>query len=191
MPIPHLRPLITADDIARSVRRMAADVSHDYAFLSAPNVGAQHAAPLPHASLAVIGILKGAFIFMADLVRAVTVSQQLDFIRYASYGSGTRPQSEPQLLFTPSLSLRDRHVLLVEDIVDTGHTTSRALAWIKAQGAASVKLCALLDKPSRREVPVHIDYLGMTVPDLFIVGYGLDAAEDYRHLPYIAVLEER
>lgn len=173
MTTPRLRPLIPQDEIAQLLRRLAWELRRDY-------LGED---------LVVIGILKGAFIFMADLVRMLDLPLQVDFVRAASYGGGVRPTTAPRFLLRPHLPLAGRHLLVVEDIVDTGRTTSAVLRYLARRRPASMRLCALLSKPSRREVPVVINYLGATIPDLFVVGYGLDAAEEHRNLPYIAYLE--
>lgn len=137
-----------------------------------------------------VGILKGSFVFMADLVRALDFSLELDFVRLSSYGGGT--QSSGSIIIEQRLrsSVRGRHVLVVEDIVDTGITVVFLLDHLKRKKPASLALCALLDKPSRRRVPVTINYLGTTVPDKFLVGYGLDFNEKYRNLPDVCVLED-
>ncbi len=136
-----------------------------------------------------VGILRGAFIFMADLVRALDMPVTVDFVRISTYGSGTRSSGKPRIAQGASSVIRGQHVLVVEDIVDTGITTRFLLDYLLKRGAASAKLCALLSKPDRRRVEVNIDYLGFTVPDVFVVGYGLDYAQQYRHLPDICVLE--
>ena len=173
MTTPPPRLLIPQDEIAQLLRRLAWELRRDY-------LGKD---------LVVVGILKGAFVFMADLVRLLDLPLQVDFVRVASYGAGVRPTSAPRFSLRPHLPLIGRHLLVVEDIVDTGRTTSSVLRYLDRQRPASLRLCALLSKPSRREVPVVINYLGAAIPDLFVVGYGLDAAEQHRNLPYIAYLE--
>jgi len=138
----------------------------------------------------VIGVLKGSFIFMADLVRNLNFPLELDFIRLSSYGCGTESSGKVKVIqdiITPS---EGRDVLVVEDIVDSGYSISFLLGYLQKKKSASVKLCCLMDKPLRRKVPVPVDYVGFTVPDKFLVGYGLDCAEQYRNLPDICVLEE-
>lgn len=134
--------------------------------------------------LVMIGVLNGAFIFLADLVRTVTIPHQIDFIRVASYGQSDSSSGTIRLAKDVELDLRDRHVLLVEDIVDTGTT----LAWLterfKERQAASVRICALIDKKERRQTEVRLDYVGFA-QDGFLVGYGLDYAEQFRYLPEI------
>jgi hypoxanthine phosphoribosyltransferase len=141
-------------------------------------------------NLLLIGILKGSFVFMADLVRKLDFPLEVDFIRLSSYGSSTRTSGSVKVVQGLRSAFRGRHLLVVEDIVDTGITVAFLIDYLKKKGPASVKLCALLDKPSRRRVTVTIDYLGTTVPDKFLVGYGLDFDEKYRNLPDICVLEE-
>jgi hypoxanthine phosphoribosyltransferase len=171
-----LIPLLSKEDIAATVRRLAQELDRDY----------QNCSPI------LIGILKGSFIFLADLVRNMEASiANIEFIRLSSYGSATVSSGEAKVLMALAGGVvKDRDVILVEDIVDTGITTTTALDYLRQQQPASLKLCALLDKPSRRQIPVTIDYLGFTVADHFIVGYGIDFAQQYRQLPDIYALEE-
>jgi hypoxanthine phosphoribosyltransferase len=143
-----------------------------------------------YSDLLVVGILNGAFIFTADLVRAISTPLEIDFIRVASYGAGTS-SGEIKLLKDLERSIAGKNVLLVEDIVDTGNTTTWLSKHLKDQGAASIHLCVLIDKRERREKPVKIDYCGFLVQDGFLVGYGLDYAEQYRHLADIYTLDNR
>ena len=126
---------------------------------------------------------------MADLIRALDMPVMVDFVRISTYGAGTRSSGKPRIVHGVRAPVKGQHVLVVEDIVDTGVTTHFLLDDLQRRGAASTKLCALLSKPSRRQVEVDINYLGFTVPDLFVVGYGLDFAQQYRHLPDICVME--
>lgn len=135
-----------------------------------------------------VGVLKGSFIFLADLVRQMQRPVELDFLRLSSYGNDTRSSGRVRLRMGVTSLVKGRDVLVVEDVVDTGLTTSYAAKYLKRKGASSVKLCTLLDKPSRRHVPMAPDYVGFTVPNQFIVGYGLDFNEQYRHLPDICIL---
>lgn len=168
------RVLITKAEIDATVKRLASEISRDY--------GGKN--PL------LLGILKGSFVFMADLVRQLDFPLEVEFIRLSSYGSGQQTRGKVKVVQGLRLDVRDRHVLVVEDIVDTGITVAFLLEYLKKKKPASVKLCALTDKPSRRRVPVRIDYTGLTVPDKFLVGYGLDFNEKYRNLSDICVLEE-
>jgi hypoxanthine phosphoribosyltransferase len=142
--------------------------------------------------LVLIPVLKGAFIFSADLLRCLCergATPVVDFIRAASYGEGDHSSGKVRLQLDVSVALANRDVLLVDDIADSGLTLSHLVAHLKRKGAASVKTCVLLDKPSRREVEFHPDFVGFEIPNCFVVGYGIDFAEDYRYLPYITCLE--
>src|SRR2546422_9216983 len=136
-----------------------------------------------------IGVLKGAFTFLSDLMRAADIPLNVEFIAISSYGVEMRTSGEVRILKDLDVAIEGRDILVVEDIVDTGLTLSYLLANLKSRGAESVKLAALLDKYDRREKEVAIDYLGFQIPDKFVVGYGLDFAERYRNLPFIAVLK--
>ncbi len=133
----------------------------------------------------VVGVLKGAFIFMADLIRKLTIPVTIDFVRVASYGSSTVSSGSISMKLPIGTDVAGKHVLLVEDIVDTGTTIQYLIDYLKSLHAASVSVCALIDKSERREVPVSIDYVCLNVSKGFLVGYGLDHAERYRHLPAI------
>jgi hypoxanthine phosphoribosyltransferase len=171
-----LIPLLSEETIAATVKRLARQLDRDY----------EHRSPM------LVGILKGSFIFLADLVRNMkTPLSNIEFMRLSSYGSKTISSGKVQVIMGVSEEvISNQHVLLVEDIIDTGITTTAALANLKAYNPASLKLCALLDKPARRQVPMTIDYLGLTVPNRFIVGYGIDFDQKYRQLPAIYVLGE-
>jgi hypoxanthine phosphoribosyltransferase len=136
-----------------------------------------------------VGVLKGAFVFMADLVRRLDFPLEMDFVRLASYGGGQETSGQVSLELDLRADIRGREVLVVEDIVDTGLTTAFLLEHLNKREPASLRLCALADKPSRRRAPVSPDYRGFTVPDRFLVGYGLDCDEQYRNLPDIYCLE--
>jgi hypoxanthine phosphoribosyltransferase len=166
--------LFSGEAIASVVARLAAEISRDY----------RSKDPL------FIAILKGSFIFMADLVRRLDFPLELDFVRLSSYGSGRRSSGTVRVEQGLRSSVKGRHVLVVEDIIDTGTTVAFLLQYLKKKRPASVRLCSLLDKPSRRRVPVTIDYSGLTVPDKFLVGYGLDFNENFRNLPEIYYLED-
>lgn len=172
---PNLVPLLSAEEISAAVARLAGELDYDYAGRS----------PV------VVGILRGCFIFLADLVRQMqTPLQSIEFVRLSSYGGGTVSSGRAKVLMgLPRPAVQGRDIILVEDIVDTGITTAAAFKYLKRSGAGSIKLCSLLDKPSRRVMPVNIDYLGFTVPDKFLVGYGTDLDQRYRQLPAIYTLE--
>lgn len=140
--------------------------------------------------LTIISVLKGSFIFAADLLRAINRPDvSMDFLGTSSYAEGTESTGVVRITYDLSKSVENRHVLLVEDIVDTGLTLQFLLETLRARNPLSVSVCALLHKPARQRVPVKIDYLGFTIEDAFVVGYGLDYAESYRCLPYVGVLE--
>ena len=161
--------LIKHQDIEKAVDRLAAEIRRDYTGKD----------PL------LIGILKGSFIFLADLVRSIDMPLQIDFVRLSSYGSGTQSSGKIKVVSRLTRPVKNRHIIIVEDIIDTGLTTQYFIEYLNKKKPASVKLCALTEKPSRRKTEVKIDYLGFTVPDKFIVGYGIDWDEKYRYLPDI------
>lgn len=139
--------------------------------------------------LLVVGILKGSVVFFTDLVRQMNMPLSIEFMVASSYGAGTESSGKVKILKDLSVDIKGRHVLLVEDIIDSGNTMDALIAELEKREPASVRLCALLSKPSRRKVDVPIDYCGFEVPDEFLVGYGLDYAEKYRNLPVIGVLK--
>jgi len=169
-----LQVLVSKKELAAIVKKMAAAITKDY---RAKN-------PL------VIGILKGSFVFLSDLVRQLDFPLEVEFVRLSSYGSGKQTSGKVKLVQGLKLDVKDRHVLVAEDIVDTGITLSYFMDYLKKKNPASLKLCALSEKTARHRVAVKIDYLGLEVPDKFLVGYGLDCNEKYRNLPDICVLEE-
>jgi hypoxanthine phosphoribosyltransferase len=168
------RLLISAQDIAVRVAALGGEV----------------AARLPDGALTVVGVLRGAFVFMADLVRAIPRDVRCDFLGVRSYGAATETSGVVQITSDLSLPVAGQHVLLVEDIVDTGLTLRYLLDLLQAQGPASLHVCTLLSKPSRRRVEVPLDFVGFEIPDRFVVGYGLDADQKFRSLPYVAVVDE-
>jgi hypoxanthine phosphoribosyltransferase len=170
---PNLEVLISEEQIQKRITELGAQIAREYA---------------GHNPL-LIGVLKGACFFLSDLLRAIDIPLGIEFIAISSYGSATRTSGEVRILKDLDVPIENRDIIVVEDIVDTGLTLSYLLANLKSRGAASVKLVALLDKHERREREVSIDYLGFEIPDHFVVGYGLDFAERYRNLPFIAVLK--
>jgi hypoxanthine phosphoribosyltransferase len=170
---PNLEVLIPTEKIKERISELGAEIARDYAGRN----------PL------LIGVLKGACLFLSDLMRAADIPLNVEFIAISSYGAEMRTSGEVRILKDLDVAIEGRHILVVEDIVDTGLTLSYLLANLKSRGAESVKLAALLDKFERREKEVPIDYLGFKIPDKFVVGYGLDFAERYRNLPFIAVLK--
>lgn len=173
LPAHSVETLLAADEIQKRVGEMGAAITRDYADVTEP--------------LLLIGVLKGATLFLSDLVRAIARPVEFDFVAISSYGAATRHSGEVRILKDLESSVTGKHVIIVEDILDTGLTLrfSYLIETIKARHAASVKVCVLLDKPSRRRVEVPVDYRGFTIEDKFVVGYGMDYAEAYRNLPYI------
>jgi len=152
-------------------------------------LGARIAADYKDKNPLVVSVLKGAVIFVADLIRAMDIPLGIDFIATSSYGNGDVSSGVVRILMDLGSSIRGRHILVVEDIVDTGRTLSYLMSMLETREPASLRLCVLLDKPERREAPVTANYVGFTIPDYFVVGYGLDFAEKYRNLPFIGVLK--
>ncbi len=136
-----------------------------------------------------VGVLKGAFMFMADLIRHISIPHEIDFMATSSYGAATESSGVVRILKDLDTPISGRDVLIVEDIIDTGLTLDYLLRILRARNPASLRICALLDKKERRRIPIHLDYVGFEIPNKFVVGYGLDFGEIYRNLPYIAVLK--
>jgi hypoxanthine phosphoribosyltransferase len=167
---------VSADEIARVVEGLARDITVAY----------QDKNPL------LVGVLKGCFVFMADLVRHLDMPLEVEFLSLSSYGRGrTRSSGAVEVLRGLRTPVKGRHVLVVEDIVDTGLTLRFTLDYLKRRAPASLKVCALFDKPARRRVEVPIDYRGLVIPDVFVVGYGLDYDECFRQLPGLYSLQEQ
>ncbi len=152
-------------------------------------MGAQITQDLKGKPLTVIGVLRGSFVFMADLVRAIDLPMTCDFLGLSSYGSSTKSSGVVRITKDLGDPVEDRHVLVVEDIVDTGLTLAYLLESLETRKPASVQIASLLSKPARRQVEVDVDYLGFTIEDRFVVGYGLDYAGEYRNLPYIGTMD--
>jgi hypoxanthine phosphoribosyltransferase len=167
--------LISEDDIRGRIMTLAAEIERDY--------------PQPE-GVHLVAILKGGFMFMADLVRAMSDRVTMDFMAVSSYGKGTTSSGQVRVLKDLDSNVEGRHIILVEDIVDTGLTLHYLQDLLKARAPKSLKTACLLSKPSRRKVDVAVDYIGFTIDDHFVVGYGLDYAEKYRNLPFIAILEQ-
>ena len=141
-------------------------------------------------SLIVVGVLKGAFMFMSDLLKKLTVDTEVYFLKAESYGAGTKTSGEVKITKDIEKDIKGENVLIVEDIIDSGYTMREVLKLLEERGPKSLKLCSCLSKPSRREYEIEIDYLGFEIPDEFVIGYGLDYAEQYRNLPYIGYIEQ-
>jgi hypoxanthine phosphoribosyltransferase len=152
-------------------------------------LGVQISAAYPDGDLLVLGLLKGSFIFLSDLVRQITRPIQVDFLVAASYGDNTFSSGNVRLLYDPETELEGKHILLVEDIVDTGRTLSRLIDLLKARNPRSLEICALLHKHIAKELKYSTKFVGFDAPNEFLVGYGLDHAENFRHIPYIASLQ--
>ncbi len=165
--------LISEEQIRDKVAELARRISVDYR-----DVG----------DLVLVGVLKGSFIFLADLARRLTIPRTIDFMALSTYGDGTETDGAVRMIMDLRQSIAGRHVIIVEDIVDTGHTLAYLVRTLTTRQPASLKTCALVHKPDRREVYAQIDYLGFEIPDVWVVGCGLDWAEKYRALPYIGVV---
>ncbi|MEG2454948.1 MAG: hypoxanthine phosphoribosyltransferase [Oscillospiraceae bacterium] len=165
--------LFSAADLDARITQLAAEINRDYA----------GKAPL------LVGILRGSFLFVADLARKITLPCTVDFMAISSYGRGTASSGNVKIRKDLTEDIAGRDVIVVEDILDSGNTLWNLLPLLQARRPASVRLCSLLDKPSRREKPVELHYCGFSIPDAFVVGYGLDYAEKYRNLPYIGILK--
>jgi hypoxanthine phosphoribosyltransferase len=165
--------LVSEEEIQAKVGELGRRISRDYA----------------GEELLLIGLLRGAIVFLSDLMRALDIPVRLDFIGISSYGVSTE-SGAVRLVMDLETDIAGRHVLVVEDIVDTGKTLAYLVDNLKSRQPASLRVCALLDKPERRQVPIQVDYVGFEIPDKFVVGYGLDFAEGYRNLPFVGVLKE-
>ncbi|HEU5154351.1 MAG TPA: hypoxanthine phosphoribosyltransferase [Gemmatimonadales bacterium] len=171
----------------RSLRRVVYDAEAIRRRVA--ELGREITSAYPDGDLLLVGLLKGSFMFLADLVREIERPLQVDFIRVSSYGTGRESSGRVELLYDPEASLQGKHVVLVEDIIDSGRTLSRLLALLQARGPASLSVCALLDKQLADVLP-EARFIGFVAPPVFLVGYGLDHAEEFRHLPFIAELDE-
>jgi hypoxanthine phosphoribosyltransferase len=173
--MPTTKILISETDIRQRILTLAAEIERDY-----PRDEGVH----------LVAILKGGFMFMADLVRAMSDRVTMDFMAVSSYGKGTTSSGQVRVLKDLDSNVEGRHIILVEDIVDTGLTLHYLQDVLKARAPKSIRTACLLSKPSRRKVDVQVEYIGFTIEDHFVVGYGLDYAEKYRNLPFIAILEQ-
>jgi len=171
---PKRSVLFTRDEIAATVSRLAVEIRHDYL----------------DKNPVLIAVLKGSFVFLADLVRQLDFPLEVEFVRLSSYGGGMESSGTVKMAPGALSKIKGRHILVIEDIIDTGLTAAFLLDYLRRKKPASLKFCSLTDKADRRRVVVNIDYRGLTVPDKFIVGYGLDCDEKYRNLPDIYVLEQ-
>lgn len=175
--VPHrIETLFTAEQVAARVAELGESIA-----AGVPGT--------PETPILVVGVLKGAFVFTADLLRRLRPETEVDFIACSSYGKATESSGAVRILKDLDLPVEGRRVLLVEDIVDTGLTLAYLRDHLQRQKPAALQVCTLLDKPQRRKVDVAVDYTGFIIPDEFVVGYGIDWAERYRHLPYIGVVK--
>ena len=165
--------LFSEEQLKNRVREIAQQITADY----------------QGKEIMLISVLRGSFVFMADLCRAIDLPCTLDFMAVSSYGKGTKSSGQVQITKDLSEDITGRHIIVVEDILDSGNTLSYLLKILEHRHPASIRLCTLLDKPDRRVKPVEVHYSGFTIPDAFVVGYGLDYAEKYRNLPYIGILK--
>lgn len=168
-----LKVLISQQELHKKVEELGAQISRDYA----------------GKNLMMVSVLKGSVVFMADLMRAVTVPCEIDFMSVSSYGHGVKTSGVVKIVKDLDIDLKNRDLLIVEDILDSGMTLNYIKNMLEQRGTRSIKICTLLDKPERRQVDLQADYSGFSVPDEFVVGYGLDFAERYRNLPYVGVLK--
>lgn len=166
--------LVSSEKIEQKVKELGKEITEDY----------------KGEELMLVGILKGAAIFMADLSRHIKIPLTMDFMAVSSYGSSTKSSGVVRIIKDLDLDVEGKHILIIEDIIDTGLTLGYITDNLKKRGASSVKICTLLDKPDRRKVDVPVDYRGFIIPDEFVVGYGIDYAEKYRNLPDIFSLKE-
>ncbi|PWM21450.1 MAG: hypoxanthine phosphoribosyltransferase [Oscillospiraceae bacterium] len=167
--------LISQEELADAVQKLGERISKDY----------------EGKNLMLVSVLKGSVVFMADLMRAITIPASIDFMSVSSYGSGVKTSGVVRIIKDLDEELNGRDILIVEDILDSGMTLSYLKEHIQAKGAHSIRIATLLDKPERRKVDIHPDYSCFSVPDEFVVGYGLDYAERYRNLPYVGILKPR
>ncbi|HEV8471514.1 MAG TPA: hypoxanthine phosphoribosyltransferase [Methylomirabilota bacterium] len=168
------RVLITEEELRSRIVELGQQIARDY----------EHANPI------LVGVLQGAFLFMADLIRAIPIPLTTDFIGLASYGAGADGSGVVRLVSDLSMSIEGRHVLIVEDIVDRGRTLAYLKRNLEARRPKTLKVCVLVDKIERRDIEVLVDYVGFTIPNVFVVGYGFDHGGLYRNLPFVAALEE-
>ena len=175
MPEPNVSTLLSAEEIAARVRELGAQITQDY----------------QDRRLVLVCVLKGSFVFTADLCRAIDLPLRIEFLGVRSYGEGTSSSGVVQITQDLSKPIEGEDILIVEDIVDTGLTIAHLLELFRTRKPSTLKVCALLHKPARTKIEVPISYLGFTIPDRFVVGYGLDWAERYRNIPFIGVVEAK
>lgn len=172
--MPKISVLVSREEIKAKTQELAKRISKDY----------------EGKDLLLVSVLKGGFIFLADLCRAIEIDVSIDFISVSSYGNSTVSSGVVRILKDIDYDITGKHILIVEDLIDTGLTLTYLKDLFAAKHCASVKVCTILDKPSRRKAPLEVDYQGIVIPDKFVIGYGLDYAEKYRNLPDVCVIEE-
>ena len=168
------RPIITQEQMRNRIRELGRQISTDYA----------------GKDLVLVGVLKGAYAFFADLARAIRIPVRVDFIVVTSYGTGAKTSGKVKLVTELTEQIKNKDVLLVEDIVDSGLTVQYLMKALARRKPKSINVCTLLSKPERRVVDVHVQYIGFKIPDQYVIGYGLDYQQKYRNLPYLAVLDQ-
>lgn len=166
--------LLSEQEINKTVQELANEISKDY----------------PKGNVLFIGVLKGSVFFITDLMRKMQVDVKVDFMAVSSYGMSSETTGVVRILKDLDFDIENRDVIIIEDIIDTGTTLKYLYEYLKARNPSSLKICAMLDKPDRRKADIKVDYIGRSIPDEFVVGYGLDYAEGYRYLPYIGILKE-
>lgn len=169
----NVKVLITEEEIKRRVRELGAEITKDYA----------------GKSILLIGVLKGAAVFMSDLMRCIDLPVEIDFMVVSSYGSGTKTSGNIKILKDTDVSVEGRDVIIAEDILDTGITLNNLKDLLLKRGAKSLKICTIFNKPARRKSPIEAEYVGFDVPDEFVIGYGLDYDQKYRNLPFLGILD--
>ncbi len=168
----HIETLISKEELARRVKELGEEISKDY----------------KNEKVLLIGLLRGSVIFLADLARELTIEATIDFMTVSSYGNSTESSRDVKIKKDLEEDIRGRNVIIVEDIIDTGYTLRKVYDMLKMRDPKSIKICTLLDKPSRREVEINVDYVGYKIPDKFVVGYGIDFAQKHRTLPYVGIV---
>ncbi len=166
----RIEELISAADLAEKVHDLGLQIEADYAGVD---------------EIILIGLLRGSTVFLADLARALDLDAKIDFMVVSSYGNSMDSSRDVKIKKDLEENVRDKHVMIVEDIIDTGYTLEKVREYLELREPASLKICTLLDKPERREVSVPVDYVGFTIPDVFVIGYGIDYAQRHRNLPYV------
>lgn len=167
-----IETLISREEVESRIKELAKLIETDY----------------KEKDLICVGLLKGSVMFLSDLIKEITLPLQIDFMNVSSYGSETTSSGNVKVIKDTDIDVREKDVLIVEDIIDTGITLEYVIGMFKTKGVASVKTCTLLSKPERRKIDVKVDYIGFEVPDKFVIGYGLDYAQKYRNLPYIGAV---